>query len=140
MPMNTKSPSTQRKPNRRRGSHRLEERAAALFVLGIVLFSPLVVHIFDRGAEVALWGIPLLYVYAFAAWALLIALLALVVEASAISGQPDPPPGSDPGSGPGSGPGSDPGPDSVLSSSAPAEAATEARPMRPHSLRRPSQS
>lgn len=63
-----------------RGSYRLEERAAGLFMLGLVLFSPLMLRVFDRGAEIALLGVPLLFVYVFFAWSLLIMLLAFTLE------------------------------------------------------------
>jgi hypothetical protein len=63
----------------------------ALFMLGVVLFHPLVLDVFDLMVIVPaqepeimrpamLFGMPLLYLYVFFAWALLIALLALVVE------------------------------------------------------------
>lgn len=64
-----------------RGSHRVEERAAGLFLLGVVLFNPLMLALFDRGAETGLLGVPLLFVYIFFAWSLLIVLLACTVEA-----------------------------------------------------------
>jgi hypothetical protein len=75
-------------PERRRrpagaNKERVGERLIAIFCLGAVLFSPLVIGIFDRGAEVRIFGVPLLYFYLFAGWALLIALLASVIERSA---------------------------------------------------------
>lgn len=54
------------------------QRLAALFVLGCLLFNYPLLALFNR--PILLGSIPLLYVYVFAAWALLIALLALVVE------------------------------------------------------------
>ena len=51
-----------------------------MFALGAVLFSPLVIGIFDCGAGVGIFGLPLLYFYLFASWALLIVLLAWVIE------------------------------------------------------------
>ena len=62
---------------------RLGERLIAIFCLGVVLFSPLVIGIFDRGAGVRIFGVPLLYFYLFAGWALLITLLAFVIGRSA---------------------------------------------------------
>jgi hypothetical protein len=71
----------------------------ALFLLGLVMFHPLVLDVFDlmvpaSGQEpeikrsAMLFGMPLLYVYVFFAWGLLIALLAFVVErASRLPGQ-----------------------------------------------------
>ena len=56
------------------------QRLVAVFALGCVLFSVALLSIFSR--EATLWGVPLLYAYLFGAWALLIALLALVVERS----------------------------------------------------------
>ena len=54
------------------------QRLAALFALGAVLFNYPLLALFNRAVMVA--GVPLLYLYVFLAWALLIALLALVVE------------------------------------------------------------
>ena len=54
------------------------QRLAALFVLGAVLFNYPLLALFNRAVVVA--GVPLLLLYVFLAWALLIALLALVVE------------------------------------------------------------
>ncbi len=50
-------------------------RFVALFLSGVILFSPLLIAVFDKpGASV--FGIPLLYAYLFASWALLIAMSA----------------------------------------------------------------
>ena len=54
------------------------QRLIALFVLGCLLFNYPVLSLFNV-ATVA-FGVPLLYVYIFAAWALLIALMALAAE------------------------------------------------------------
>jgi hypothetical protein len=54
------------------------QRLASLFVLGCLLFNYPLLALFNR--PLLLGSIPLLYVYVFAAWVLLIALLALVVE------------------------------------------------------------
>jgi len=54
------------------------ERLVATFVCGCVLFNYPLLSLFDRDVEV--FGIPLLYVYVFAAWAGLIALMAWVIE------------------------------------------------------------
>ncbi len=54
------------------------QRLAALFVLGALLFNYPLLALFNRAVMVA--GVPLLYLYVFLAWALLITLLALVVE------------------------------------------------------------
>jgi hypothetical protein len=55
-------------------------RLAALFALGVAFFNYPLLALFDRAATVL--GIPVLYAYIFCAWALLIALLALVIERS----------------------------------------------------------
>lgn len=63
----------------------------ALFVLGVVMFHPLVLDVFDLMVIVPghepeimrpamLFGMPLLYLYVFFAWGLLIALLAFVMK------------------------------------------------------------
>ncbi|MDJ0946003.1 MAG: hypothetical protein QNJ30_21355 [Kiloniellales bacterium] len=54
------------------------ERHLALFLLGLVLLSPPLLSIFDGPGS--LFGIPLLYIYLFAAWAALIGLTALTSE------------------------------------------------------------
>ena len=56
------------------------ERAAALFVLAILLFNPPLLSIFS--AEVRVFGMPLPYLYLFGAWALVVALVALHAERS----------------------------------------------------------
>jgi hypothetical protein len=55
-------------------------RLVALFLLGALLFNYPLLAVFNRSADV--FGIPVLYAYIFFAWALLIGLLALVVERS----------------------------------------------------------
>jgi hypothetical protein len=54
------------------------QRLVALFLLGNVFFNYPLLALVNRPDS--LFGIPLLYVYMFAAWALLIVLLRLVVE------------------------------------------------------------
>ena len=54
------------------------QRLVALFLLGVLLFNYPLLALFNRARR--LFGIPLLYVYIFGAWALFIGLLALVVE------------------------------------------------------------
>ncbi len=56
------------------------ERLGAVFLLGLILFSPLLVQIFDGGADVAVLGVPLLFLYLFVGWAVLIGLMAVVTE------------------------------------------------------------
>lgn len=54
------------------------QRLVALFVLGCLLFSFPLLSLFNSGGTV--FGIPLLYAYLFGVWALLIALMILIVE------------------------------------------------------------
>ena len=54
------------------------QRLIALFILGCVLFNYPVLSLFNVATEV--FGVPVLYAYIFAAWALLVGLMALVVE------------------------------------------------------------
>ena len=56
------------------------ERLAGLFLLGCLLFNFPLLALFNVRATV--FGIPLLYAYLFAAWALLIALVAVIMERS----------------------------------------------------------
>jgi len=55
-----------------------EPRFVALCMLGLVLFNFPVLALFNAGGTVL--GVPVLYAYIFAAWALLLALMALVAE------------------------------------------------------------
>jgi hypothetical protein len=55
------------------------QRLIALFIFGCLLFNYPVLSLFNVAARVA--GVPVLYAYLFTAWALLVALMALVVEA-----------------------------------------------------------
>ena len=54
------------------------ERLIALFIFGCLLFNYPVLSLFNVAAVA--FGVPVLYAYIFAAWALLVALMALVVE------------------------------------------------------------
>jgi hypothetical protein len=56
------------------------QRLAALFLLGCLLLNYPLVSLFAGTAHVL--GVPLLYIYVFAVWVLLIGLMALVVERS----------------------------------------------------------
>lgn len=56
---------------------RSRARFAALFLLGLVLFLPPLVGLGGKGT---LFGIPALFVTIYAAWALIILLLALVLR------------------------------------------------------------
>lgn len=55
------------------GEDRTGDRLIAIFFLGAVLLHPLVISIFDAGAETTILGIPLLFVDLFAVWLILIA-------------------------------------------------------------------
>ena len=55
------------------------QRLIALFIFGCLLFNYPVLSLFNVAAQVA--GVPVLYAYIFAAWALLVVLMAVVVEA-----------------------------------------------------------
>ena len=57
---------------------RMAPRLVGLFLLGCLLFNYPMLALFNVRASV--FGIPLLYAYLFAAWALLIALVAIVME------------------------------------------------------------
>ena len=53
-------------------------RLVALFLLGVLLLNFPLLHLVDL--PIVVLGIPLLYAYVFAVWALLIGLIALVLE------------------------------------------------------------
>jgi len=59
-------------------SSRMGQRLIGLFLLGCLLFNYPMLAVFN--ARGAVLGIPVLYAYVFTTWALLIALMALVVE------------------------------------------------------------
>lgn len=54
------------------------QRLVALFLLGWLLFNYPLLSLF--AGDTRLWGIPLLYVYLFAAWGVLIGAMALIIE------------------------------------------------------------
>jgi hypothetical protein len=54
------------------------QRLVALFLLGFLLLNYPLLNLFAGPARVV--GVPVLYVYVFAAWALLIGLMVWVVE------------------------------------------------------------
>lgn len=56
------------------------ERLFAVFILGIVLFTPPLLGIFNTKSLVL--GVPVLALYLFTAWAILIAVVAAIVGAS----------------------------------------------------------
>jgi hypothetical protein len=61
-------------------SSRKGQRLVGLFLLGCLLFNYPLLALFNVRATV--FGIPLLYAYLFAAWALLIVLVAVIMERS----------------------------------------------------------
>ena len=54
------------------------QRLAAVFLLGCVLFNYPLIALFNKPGEIA--DIPLLYFFLFGPWALLIVLMAWVIE------------------------------------------------------------
>ena len=53
-------------------------RLVAVFLLGLLLLNYPLLHLFERPGDVL--GIPLLFAYVFSVWALLIGLMAFVLE------------------------------------------------------------
>ena len=58
------------------------EKLAALFLFGVLMFSPPLIAVFDAGAGVTVSGIPLLYIYLFCTWAFCIGLAAWIIAKS----------------------------------------------------------
>jgi hypothetical protein len=54
------------------------DRLIALFLLGVLLLTPPMLAIFN--VERLVFGIPLLYLYLFGAWILLVGLVALILR------------------------------------------------------------
>jgi hypothetical protein len=74
------------------------ERLIALFLLGALAFSPAFLHIVR--SDVFVLGLPLFYLYLFVAWAVLIAVAAVLVgrggnNESSAPGRPHPGPPED---------------------------------------------
>jgi hypothetical protein len=59
---------------------RATSRLVAIFVLGFLLFAPPLISVFDRNTRVI--GVPLLWLYLFLAWGLVIGLIAVTVRRS----------------------------------------------------------
>jgi hypothetical protein len=59
---------------------RATSRLVAVFVLGFMLFAPPLLSLFDRNTRIV--GVPLLWLYLFCAWGLVIALIAATVRRS----------------------------------------------------------
>ncbi len=65
------------------------ERMVALFLLGVLAFNAPLLLLFNIDTYV--FGIPLFYVYLFAAWAGLIALMRLTARLATVETSPAPP-------------------------------------------------
>lgn len=61
-----------------RHTRKIGPRLVGVFLLGLALLNYPVLVLFARDASIA--GVPLLYAYVFVAWALIVALMAVVVE------------------------------------------------------------
>lgn len=59
-------------------SNNLGQRLASVFLVGCIMLNYPILFLFDRPTDV--FGVPLLYLYLFAAWAILIALVAWMTE------------------------------------------------------------
>ena len=57
---------------------RTSERSVALFLLGLLVFYPPLMTIFT--VEKFLAGVPILYIYIFLAWSVLVALVAMTAR------------------------------------------------------------
>jgi len=73
----------ERATRRRSATEKMDDRSArlvAVTVFGFVLFGPPLLVVFDR--PVTVFGLPLLWAYLCLAWALFIALVAVLVRRS----------------------------------------------------------
>jgi peptidoglycan/LPS O-acetylase OafA/YrhL len=68
---------------------RTSDRLIALFLLGVLAISPPLLAVFRVDAFIA--DMPVLFFYLFAAWAVLVGFLALIIEARRAE-MPEPPP------------------------------------------------
>jgi hypothetical protein len=66
------------KANMKRGNR--GQRLVCVFLLGIVLFNFPMLALFNVTSTI--WGVPVLFAYLFAAWAVLIVLMYLAIERS----------------------------------------------------------
>ncbi|NVJ92153.1 MAG: hypothetical protein HWE34_10880 [Methylocystaceae bacterium] len=55
------------------------ERLTGLCLFGVLLFSPSLIAIFDRGGDTTLFGVPVLFVYVFGVWAGLVLVSAILI-------------------------------------------------------------
>jgi predicted tellurium resistance membrane protein TerC len=65
---------------------RTRELLVALLLLGVLLFVPPLLTIFNQATRIL--GVPMLYLYLFVVWAALIALVAFAVERRDAAGDP----------------------------------------------------
>jgi hypothetical protein len=70
---------------------RRRDRLIGLFLLALVLLNPPILWLFGRGST--LFGLPLLYVYLFVAWLVVIAAVAWIAEGHALRRRRDEEPG-----------------------------------------------
>ena len=61
-----------------RGPRRPVESSVATFLLGLLAFSPPILTVFD--AEISIFKVPLLYLYLFAVWGLIICFVAWISD------------------------------------------------------------
>ncbi len=61
---------------------RRPERTLAVALAAVIAFNQPLLRIFDLGADATVAGLPVVYLYLFAAWGLVIGLLAAAVETS----------------------------------------------------------
>ena len=74
---------------------RRRELLIALFLLAVLLLTPPLLIVFNQATR--LFGVPLLYLYLFVVWAVLIALVALAVERRDVADALDDPDSEVPG-------------------------------------------
>jgi hypothetical protein len=65
---------------------RTHERLVALFLLGVLLFTPPLIALFNTATRFL--GLPVLYLYLFGTWTAVIALAALTMERATPDGDP----------------------------------------------------
>ena len=65
---------------RQHETDRLTQRLVAVAVLGFLLFAPPLLSLFDLSGLV--FGVPIIVAYLFAAWALIIGLVAVLIARS----------------------------------------------------------
>lgn len=53
-------------------------RSVGLFLLAVVLFNPPILSLFGSGGTI--FGLPAIYIYLFASWALIIVLMSRIAE------------------------------------------------------------